>query len=523
MIREGPGPLTVGDVLDTMTASGDTPPDFTALVDWVNSGGCPAAVAEASRRLNALLQGSADGIPVSPDSGERVWEPILPGQSAELLGLSADGCFIIETGQPKKGSPTRVKVRITDVTRMWLDTPKAARGKFPLTPLFDAWCSSNSAAPVSARHIVAPSVLEGISGHNPLPLARAPALLAIASTPLQVVEVDGAPVASPSTIPMVFYQSTTRPGKGVPWPAPRTIGGVDTSCAILSTLAGYPLETDERSPLRSDVYRIVVLAHALSGPTSIPTSTGVRWLTGGQVTHAARRRFWDAMNAADSLRITVNPDTHEWRRLAIADPYNGGVRLSPPEWLLVKGQNTGGFRLTGALWRPAVLSARSGKGTRGVGVWGGLHRTLAGIEAALAYGPTGGHGKGARLSIHLRPQRKGGPGPDVFIPWRLLLTLAGEHVPHGADGKGTAGRRYRRRVEDLADLGYFVTGSSSPAGDTVEIVDQVSGGGYGSQAGIVVRASDRFVEACQRSQNTRAWQSIPASTLLESRPFIGAR
>ena len=517
------GPITLDEVLCNLSPPGEPPLDFTALAQWGNSGGCPEAVAEASRRLNFMLQGSAEGIPVSPDSGDGAWEPILPGQSMELLGLSADGCFIIETGQPKKErSPTRVKVRITDVAGMWLDTPKAARGKFPLTPIVDAWYSSNSAAPVSARHIVAPSVLEGISGHNPLPLARAPALLAIASTPLQVVEVDGAPVASPSTIPMVLYQSTTRPGTGVLWPAPRTISGVDASCVILSTLAGYPLETDERSPLRSDVYRIVVLAHALSGSTSIPTSTGVRWLTGGPVTHASLRRFWDAMAVADSLRITVNPDTHEWRRLAIADPYDGGVRLSPPEWIRLKGQGTGGFRLTGALWRPAVLAARSGRGARGVGVWGGLHRTLAGIESALAYGPTAGRGKGARLSIYLRPQRTGGPGPEVRIPWHLLLTLAGEHVPHEVDGKGTAGRRYRRRVDDLGDLGYFVTGGGAPAGDTVEIVKKFSGGGRGSQGGVVVRASDRFVEACQRSQNPSAWHAIPASTLLESRPFIGA-
>ena len=356
-----------------------------------------------------------------------------------------------------------------------------------------------------------------------MPLARAPALLALASTPLKVIQVDGAPVATASTVPPIFYQSSMRPGKGALWPAHRTIGRADASCAVLSALSGYRLDVDERSPLRSDVYRILVLAHAMSGPTSIPTSNGVRWLTGGPLTRAAQRRFWDAMAVADSLRITVNLDTHEWRRLAIADPYNGGVRLSPPEWLLVKGQNSGGFRLTGALWRPAVLAARSGRGASGAGVWGGLHRTLAGIEAALAYGPTAGRGKGARLSVYLRPQRPNGPGPEVFIPWHLLLTLAGEHVPHGVDGKGTAGRRYRRRVNDLADLGYFVTGGRTPAGDTVEIVKKVSGGGRGSQAGVVVRASRRFVEACQRSQNPHAWHAIPASTLLESRPFIGAR
>ena len=125
------------------------------------------------------------------------------------------------------------------------------------------------------------------------------------------------------------------------------------------------------------------------------------------------------------------------------------------------------------------------------------------------------------MSVYLTPQRPGGPGLEVFIPWHLLLTLSGEHVPHEVDGKGTAGRRYRRRVEDLADLGYFVHRQRfSQAGDTVEIVKKVSGGGRGSQAGIVVRASDRFVEACQRSQNLKTWQAIPASALLDTAPFI---
>ena len=494
-------PLTLSDVLHELTPPGTAPPDFTALADWVNGGGCPEAVAECSRRLNAILQDMSRFAPVA------------------LIGLSCDGYFIMGTRQPQNDDLARMRLGIATIANAWLAIPEDTRDLFPLTPIVDAWYSSNSAAPVSARGLVVPSVLEGVSGHDPLPLARAPALLALASTPLQVVEVDGRPVATPSTIPMVFYQSTIRPEKGVLWPAPRTIGGVDASCALLSTLAGYPLEGDERSPLRSDVYRIVVLAHALSGSTSIPTSTGVRWLTGGPLTHAARRRFWDAMNAADSLRITVNPDTHEWRRLAIADPYDGGVRLGPPEWVRLKGQGTGGFRLTGALWRPAVLAARSGRGARGAGVWGGLHRTIAGIEAALAYGPTGGRGKGARISIYLRAQRPGGPGPEVFIPWRLLLVLAGEHVSPEADGKETDGRRYRRRVEDLADLGYFVTGVVAPACDTIEFVRKVPGR-RGSQAGVVVRASDRFVEACRLAQNPQTWQTISASALLGTAPFI---
>ena len=151
----------------------------------------------------------------------------------------------------------------------------------------------------------------------------------------------------------------------------------------------------------------------------------------------------------------------------------------------------------------------------GVGVWGGLHRTLAGLEAALSYGPTGGRGPGARIPSFLQPERRGGPGPAVFVPWDKLLALAGECVPHGGEGRKTAGRRYRRRVEALVDLGYLTENGEASAADTVEIVERKPGRRHGTEAGVVVRATARFVEAHRRAQNPRNWSLLPASTLLE--------
>ena len=49
-------------------------------------------------------------------------------------------------------------------------------------------------------------------------------------------------------------------------------------------------------------------------------------------------------------------------------------------------------------------------------VLGALARTVDGIEAALTWGPTAGRGKGARLLDYLKPVRKGGRGPEIFIP-----------------------------------------------------------------------------------------------------------
>ena len=513
-------PPTLADLLGEMTPKGESPANCPDLADWVNHGGCPAALDEASRRMTSLLRCSPGEVAIpSTRSATQDWVDLMPSEFAEVLGITDDGCFIMGTGPREKGNaPPEFRLEFTTVAEAWLSTREDHRDKFPLNPIIDAWYVyvSDTAKPVSARHLVAPVVMKGAPGKVDIPLARASSLLALANTPLTVVEVDGVPVASGTVAPRTWYRAARRPEQGELWPAPRTIAGTDACCAVLSALSGYRLHSDERCPLRSDVYRICLLGQALSGRTTIPEHTGVRWLTGGSVNDAGRRRFWDAMSVADSLRITVNSSTHEWRRLVIADPYDGGVHLSPPEWQLARGQGTGGFRLTGALWRPAVLDPRSGRGCRGGGVWGGLHRTLAGIEAALSYGPTGGRNRGARIPINLRPVRHGGPGPDQFIPWHVLLSLAGECVPFGADGKSTASRRYRRRVEDLLAMGYLTSGDhEATAGDTVEVVGRVPGRGQGAVAGIWVRATARFVEAYARAQNSRNWSLIPASSLLE--------
>ena len=511
-------------VLEQSTPRGGVPPRFPALVDWVNTGGCPEALAEASSRLTELARRYPDDVAslLTPLGKEGAGTP-SPSGFAEVTGLAEDGVMVVGTGPEPVGNAPTAQISITALAEFWLKCPEKTRPGFPIRPLVESWASGAS-LPVSSRSLISPAVIPGACGRGDLPLARAPALLSAASVPLKptdvpvsVVMVDGEPVGSPSVAPLrAFYRPFGSPRQGELWPAPRTIAKADALCPVLSALAAHPLDSDERCPLRSDVYRIVLLGHALSGPAFIPELVGVRWLTGGPVTHATRRRFWDAMAVADSLIITIDPVTHEWRKLVVADPGDGGVHLSPPAWHLAQGERTGGFRLTGALWRPAVLAPRNGgKGSSGVGVWGGLHRTLAGVESALSYGPTGGRGPGARIPHFLRPERPGGPGPPVFVPWDRLLTLAGECVPYGGEGRNTASRRYRRRVETLAGLGYVATGAEAPAADTIEIVERKLGRRNGADAGIMVRATSKFVEAHRRAQNHHNWTTLPASALLE--------
>ena len=142
------------------------------------------------------------------------------------------------------------------------------------------------------------------------------------------------------------------------------------------------------------------------------------------------------------------------------------------------------------------------------GFQSGLNRTLAGLESSLTYSSPAGKGKHGRIPDLLRPTRPGGAGPDTFIPWRALLSLAGEPVPADAEPKSVWGRRYRRRVEALTEAGpssYRVParGGVAPAGDTVEIVRLVNGRGHGQVAGLWIRASARFCAAYQDQVKTR--------------------
>ena len=157
--------------------------------------------------------------------------------------------------------------------------------------------------------------------------------------------------------------------------------------------------------------------------------------------------------------------------------------------------------------RPCRVHTHSTTGSRLNSLQWSLH-----IEAALTWGPTAGRGPGGRLPDYLKPVRKGGPGPEVFIPWRNVLRLAGERAPDG-DASSYLRVRYKRRIDAMRAAGLLVGGQAAPAGDTVEIVRVVDGRGKGRSSGIIVRATDRFVEAYRLGQDSKAWELLPSSRL----------
>ena len=299
------------------------------------------------------------------------------------------------------------------------------------------------------------------------------------------------------------------------WPGPRRIGKQDIQDPIIATLAAMNLTGDERSTIRGDLYRVALLAYALSGATTISEGDGARWLTGGGATKANKRRWLTALDLGDSVRLRY--ESGHWFKLLVAEvDQHGQSYLAPPKWWTEQYGGWGGWRLAGGLWRPALLGNTPQQGTT-AGYWGGLHRTIAGLEAALTWGRSAGKGKGGRMPDALKPERKGGPGPVVFFPWRMVLTVAGEYVEDQAPAQGEAGRRYRRRVGALEAAGYVCPGgasSTAPPGDTVEIV-QIQRGQKYQDGGLYVRATDRFCAAYAAGQDARNWEQVSAAHILK--------
>ena len=180
------------------------------------------------------------------------------------------------------------------------------------------------------------------------------------------------------------------------------------------------------------------------------------------------------------------------------------------------------WRLSSGLWRPPALLERKGPGgTMPLGYWGLPDRVIAGIEAALQWTPSAGKGRGGRIPEALRPTRKGGPGPERFIPHWHILRLAGEAVTQEEYRARSAPRqRYMGAVHALQALGYVCSDPSrtAPAGQSVEITRIVSGGGPGRRGGLMVRATARFCAAYAKGQGGRGdWSSAPLADVIARR------
>ena len=361
--------------------------------------------------------------------------------------------------------------------------------------------------PMTERHLITVS-----DRANSITLVRQPAAVTVATlSDLEAVAVDGEPFVTkgPDAGLLACYRARPRAAqRGLPFAGPRQMDGHLIGSPVVRALQGFPLTGDERSPLRGDTLRVAVLGYAATGPMLIDEPTGA--LLFGANTKANRKRFWEASRVYHHLELT-DPKTGRYVTLGHAPADGRMVSLGAPFWW--RGKGTGHrWSLTGRLFGPRFDSHRGSGGA--AGFQSGLNRTLAGLESALSYSRSAGKGKHGKIPDPLRPVRKGGGGPDTFIPWRALLSLAGEPVSADANSESVWGRRYRRRVDALIEAGYSVParGGVALAGDTVEIVRVVNGRGRGQVAGVWIRASDRF---CEAASGRREWERIPATRLFD--------
>ena len=384
----------------------------------------------------------------------------------------------------------------------------------PLLPFVRGWIFR--ALPPEQRHVLAVTDRD-----EQFHLARTPAVLDLAAlSPITiktaVVPGDGDPLATPApgSRRLTLYHRAPRPRVGeqrVLFPGPRTLGGREVGDIVIAALASDPLTNDERNPLRGDMMLLASLGFALSGGALLPEAF-LAMLIGGRNTEANRQRAWKTALALHHYTVIVDA-VGRWAALANVDtnPRDRIVSLSAPLWWDGKGAQ----RLSGALFRPAIFPGAGSRGTD-VGYWSSLHRTLAGFEARLHYSPSAGRGKRGRTPDALRPVRRGGPGPEMFVPWRAVLTLAGEHVLPDAPSHGRAGERYRSRRDALEAAGYVVPPrrSAARAGDTVEIVRFQRGAGK-KPAGMVIRATERYCAVI--ANRGEGFTRLPVTRLIEGR------
>lgn len=364
-----------------------------------------------------------------------------------------------------------------------------------------AWVVERMGQSVGQRHVVTVT-----DRSERIRTVRQPAVVSLALLPpFEAIAVDGEPMASTIVGGAVAKRRYRRRADVLPFPGgPLRLGDVPVEDAVVEAVASLALTGDERSPLRGDTLRMAAFGYAASGPLKMDYADAARLY--GADTPANRIRVRNAAAVFDSLSITL--DNGGWINLGIAKSDGDRLYLARPPWWTGKG-GIAAWRLTGELFR-------TGRGRRGAGgaevMDAALWRTLSGLESFLGWTPPAGRGRHGRLPDAVRPLRPGGPGPLRFVPWRGVLALAGEPVPPNTGSGSKWGRTYRRRVEALVKWGYQVPprGGAAPTGDTVEIVEILTGRGRSGVAGLRVRATARLCAAYADQVYTR----LPAARVL---------
>ena len=472
-------------------------PTPEALAKWWPR--CPTeALQKADLRLRALVAARLEDKEIDVEGG-------LP--RPKMLVTSSSSVREIMALVPARGGDedepwtAYVAVDLLGLAQMWLTIHELGREKipFPLGEILRAWM--RRARHPSRRHLLVREELRPPGDTDPLLLARNPGLLALARATLEATEVDGEPFATSEPMGKRSYRVAVAE-QGRLFPGPRNLDGRATAGAVLSTLADLSLTGDERSTLRSDIARVGRMAYALTGAVRLSHAEGAHFI-GGRDTPANRRRWRLAVMMGSGIRLIL-PDWDWWDLLDVSRSGEDTFRVGPPEWWL-RREGPMAHRFTGGLFRTPVFETDRTPWRNEI-----LARMIDGIEGGLTWGTAAGKGHQGRIPDLLRPERPGGPGDEVFIPWWQALRLSGEFVAPDAKMSGALRQRWRRRIAMLQTAEYFARREkAAPAGDTVEVLE-VRRGGRKRTPGLVVRASARFCAAYANAKQTR----ISAARLL---------
>ena len=248
--------------------------------------------------------------------------------------------------------------------------------------------------------------------------------------------------------------------------------------------------------LKRDTLTLLNLVHSLAWKMPFHEKTGAALLArhhDGRYRDPEKSditRFWKAAEACIRLGPATTADSVGRFTVFVAseDPRDPrhlpGIVLGPPAWLRAKGVQ---YTLTAEGGQSAQARIRAGVERSG--------RIVTGLEFYLA---TSFAGKSNSIAPYLEPQRRGGPGPEVFVPWNLCLKMAGDAWDEwDPRAKKAAVKSYNRFVNRLETCGYFTSDSllsEAAAGDSIEILERKKGGN-GRTAGVRIRASARFCQA----------------------------
>ena len=411
--------------------------------------------------------------------------------------------------------------RVVGIHQHWWHKPIKLRGPYPLAPIARAY--QNRTPSWNTAYVKVTYADLGMGRRYELHST-------VSRTPWEDAEVaatvvESQPFATLQPRPVLKFRN--RGSEGVLHilkPSPQAelkLSGMSAIPCDLRLAALRAVPRDGSFSLPGDVHTLLTYANALTRPTVLHEREAAMLLArhrynkekgwkGGEFRTPVDSDIHRVWEVAYWLRELVVWDTRtgRWLPLAFVDVLDlDRLVIGPPEW--ARSPRPGKWTLTAEGSASAV-----GRSTAGEGSMAG--RILTGIEYRLA-AEYDGHPT-SRLARYLRPERgRSGPGPNLAIPWRVVMMLAGEHWDR-SDARSDKRHlsRYNRAFDIIEKRGYRIPEgrwrNPAPAGDSIEIVDRIRGS-RSQSAGIVVRATARFTEAARLAQ-------MPEGRGFEHRPFI---